>query len=41
MTRGLMVRTMSGFRFPGFIRISLSHLPIMEELVDSLKKILK
>ncbi|MDD3473391.1 MAG: histidinol-phosphate transaminase [Syntrophaceae bacterium] len=41
MTRGLMVRTMSGFRFPGFIRISLSHLPIMEELVDGLKKILK
>ncbi len=40
MKRGLMVRTMSGFRFPGYIRVSLSHLKVLEELVDGLKNIL-
>ncbi len=31
MTRGIMVRTMTGFRFPGWIRISLVQRPVMEE----------
>ncbi len=41
MKRGLMVRTMSGFRFPGYIRVSISHLDVMGELVDGLRFILK
>ncbi len=31
MTRGIMVRTMTGFRFPNWIRISLVQEPVMAE----------
>ncbi len=31
MTQGIMVRTMTGFRFPNWIRISLVQQPVMEE----------
>lgn len=41
MSRGIMVRTMSGFRFPGYIRVTLSHISVMEELVDGMERILK
>ncbi|MBU0970738.1 MAG: histidinol-phosphate transaminase [Proteobacteria bacterium] len=30
MTRGIMIRTMTGFRFPNWIRISLVQAPVME-----------
>jgi histidinol-phosphate aminotransferase len=30
MTRGIMIRTMTGFRFPGWIRVSLVQRPVME-----------
>lgn len=30
MRRGLMVRSMTGFRFPGWIRVSLRERPVME-----------
>ena len=40
MTQGLMVRSMTGFRFPNHIRVTLGTLPVMEKLVDGLKKIL-
>ena len=40
MTQGLMVRSMTGFRFPNHIRVTLGTLPVMEKLVEGLKKIL-
>lgn len=40
MTRGLMVRTMTGFRFPNWIRVTISHPEAMEALVEALAKIL-
>lgn len=30
MKRGMMVRTMTGFRFPGWIRVTLRETPVME-----------
>lgn len=41
MTQGFMVRTMSGFRFPGYIRVSMSHQIVMEKLVEAIERILK
>jgi histidinol-phosphate aminotransferase len=41
MTRGVMVRTMTGFRFPNYIRITISSLEAMEALVESLHHLLK
>lgn len=40
MSQGVMVRTMTGLRFPNFIRVSMGFLPDMEELVAGLKIIL-
>jgi histidinol-phosphate aminotransferase len=40
MTYGLMVRSMTGFRFPSWIRVSISHEEAMEAFVESLAKIL-
>ncbi len=40
MTQGVMVRTMTGFRFPNHIRITVSHIEAMEALVGALGKIL-
>ena len=41
MTRGVMVRTMTGFRFPNFIRVTLSVREAMEAFVSALDEILK
>lgn len=40
MACGIMVRTMTGFRFPNFIRITISHIHVMEAFIDALRKIL-
>lgn len=40
MRQGIMVRTMTGFRFPNHIRVTLGTLPIMEKLIAALKNIL-
>ena len=40
MTRGVMVRTMSGFRFPNWIRVTISHQEAMEAFVEALAGIL-
>lgn len=40
MGHGVMVRTMTGFRFPNFIRVTLGPLPVMEKFVTALQKIL-
>jgi histidinol-phosphate aminotransferase len=40
MGQGIMVRSMTGFRFPNHIRVTLGTLPIMEKLVEALENIL-
>lgn len=40
MTSGVMVRTMTGFRFPNYIRITISYLEAMQALVNGLERIL-
>ncbi|MCX8110983.1 MAG: histidinol-phosphate transaminase [Syntrophorhabdaceae bacterium] len=40
MSYGVMVRTMTGFRFPNFIRITISTMPVMEAFINALRKIL-
>ncbi len=40
MTQGVMVRTMTGFRFPNFIRVSIGPMEAMEAFVESLAGIL-
>ena len=40
MGQGIMVRSMTGFRFPNHIRVTLGTLPVMEKLVEALEKIL-
>jgi len=40
MGQGIMVRSMTGFRFPNHIRVTLGTLPVMEKLVEALGKIL-
>lgn len=32
--RGMMVRTMTGFRFPGWIRVTLREIPVMERFAS-------
>ena len=39
MVQGMMVRTMTGFRFPNHIRVTLGTLPVMEKLAEALKNI--
>lgn len=41
MKYGIMVRTMTTFRFPDYIRITISHMEIMEKFIEALKKIIK
>lgn len=41
MVLGIMVRSMTGFRFPNHIRVTLGTLPAMEKLVEALKIILE
>ncbi len=40
MTRGVMVRSMTGFRFPNWIRVTMSHMEAMESFVDALSEML-
>ena len=37
MKRGMMVRTMTGFRFPGWIRVSLCEMPVMRAFCEALE----
>ncbi|MBW1798884.1 MAG: aminotransferase class I/II-fold pyridoxal phosphate-dependent enzyme [Deltaproteobacteria bacterium] len=39
MTQGVMVRTMTGFRFPNYIRLTISNMEAMEAFIEALKKI--
>jgi histidinol-phosphate aminotransferase len=41
MREGVMVRTMTGFRFPNWIRVSLGLAPAMEAFVRALRKVLE
>ena len=40
MGQGIMVRTMTGFRFPNFIRVTLAPLPVMEKFLTALRSII-
>jgi histidinol-phosphate aminotransferase len=40
MTHGVMVRSMTGFRYPNWIRVSIGTHEAMEAFVTALKKIL-
>lgn len=40
MKEGVMVRTMTGFRFPNWIRVSLVQLPVMEDFCKAFKKVI-
>lgn len=40
MTRGVMVRSMTGFRFPNWIRVTMSHAEAMESFVNALADVL-
>lgn len=40
MKRGYMIRPMTGFRAPGQVRISLSHLEVLEGLVAAFEEVL-
>ncbi len=41
MTRGVMVRTMTGFRFPNWIRITISHQEALEAFAEAMHGILR
>lgn len=41
MTHGIMVRTMTGFRFPNYIRLTISAMDAMEAFTTALSLILK
>jgi histidinol-phosphate aminotransferase len=41
MQQGVMVRTMTAFRFPNYIRLTLAGRPAMEDFVESLTGILR
>jgi histidinol-phosphate aminotransferase len=41
MKRGLMIRTMSGFRFPNWIRVSVVSQGVLEQFMDGLAEELK
>lgn len=41
MTHGVMVRSMTGFRFPNWIRVTVSTDEAMESFVDALTKVLR
>lgn len=40
MRQGIMVRSMTGFRFPNHIRVTLGYLPVMEEFIKALEMII-
>lgn len=37
MRQGIMIRTMTGFRFPNHIRVTLGPIPVMEQFIAALK----
>lgn len=39
MKRGFMIRTMTGFRFPGWIRITIREMPVMEAFGKALREV--
>ena len=41
MRRGVMVRTMTGFRFPNWIRVSLVQLPVMRDFLAAFGEVLQ
>jgi len=41
MVQGVMVRTMTGFRFPNHIRVTVSHAEAMDAFITALAKIIK
>jgi histidinol-phosphate aminotransferase len=41
MTEGIMVRTMTGFRFPNHIRVTIAGLEALEAFIDVLKKMIR
>lgn len=41
MRRGMMVRTMTGFRFPGWIRVTLREMAVMESFAEVLSEEVK
>jgi histidinol-phosphate aminotransferase len=41
MKRGMMVRSMTGFRFPGWIRVTLKEMPVMESFAGVLEEEIK
>jgi histidinol-phosphate aminotransferase len=41
MAQGVMVRTMTGFRFPNHIRVSVSTIDVMEAFVKALRVVLR
>ena len=40
MAHGVMVRSMTGFRFPGWIRVTMSHREALETFTESLRLVL-
>jgi len=40
MSAGVMVRTMTGFRFPNYIRITISGMETMECTAEALRRVL-
>lgn len=40
MQQGYMIRTMTGFRMPNHIRVTLQPVPVMEGFLEALKKVL-
>lgn len=41
MSEGIMVRTMTGFRFPNHIRVTISRMDIMAAFVEALARVLR
>ncbi len=41
MTKGVMIRTMTGFRFPNYIRVTISTMEAMERFMEALAGIVK
>jgi len=41
MRRGIMVRTMTGFRFPNWIRVSLVQEPVMRDFLAGLREVIE
>jgi len=40
MTKGVMVRTMTGFRFPNHIRVTVSHMEAMQAFIEAMEQVL-